>query len=124
MKLPGAAPDRPNVYEFGTPYDDIYQDLLQKDRELYYKISFLTFYGAYTGVYTGVTSCCRYTRNGLLHMLDRNRRIKPHPERFQSTPEQFTLILTCEERVYDQVIESKSDYILFICKQCIIFFQF
>nr|SVE90161.1 EOG090X0E4R [Daphnia sinensis]SVE91416.1 EOG090X0E4R [Daphnia sinensis] len=81
VKLPGAAPDRPNVYEFGTPYDDIYQDLLQKDREL-------------------------YTRNGLLHMLDRNRRIKPHPERFQSTSEQFNLILTCEERVYDQVIES------------------
>nr|CAG4651350.1 EOG090X0E4R [Simocephalus serrulatus]SVE94513.1 EOG090X0E4R [Simocephalus serrulatus] len=80
VKLPGAAPDRPNVYEFGTPYDDIYQDLLQKDREL-------------------------YTRNGLLHMLDRNRRIKPHPEKFQSTTEQFNLILTCEERVYDQVIE-------------------
>nr|CAG4650506.1 EOG090X0E4R [Sida crystallina] len=80
VKLPGAAPDRPNVYEFGTTYDDIYQDLERKDREL-------------------------YTRNGLLHMLDRNRRIKPCPERFQSTPEQFNIIISCEERVYDQVIE-------------------
>nr|CAG4645138.1 EOG090X0E4R [Leptodora kindtii] len=80
VKLPGAAPDRPNVYEFGTTYDDIYQDLLQKDREL-------------------------YTRNGLLHMLDRNRRIKPCPEKFQSTMEQFNIIISCEERVYDQVIE-------------------
>lgn len=42
-------------------------------------------------------------------MLDRNRRIKPHPERFQSTTEQFNLILTCEERVYDQVIESNNE---------------
>ena len=48
----------------------------------------------------------RYTRNGLLHMLDRNRRIKPHPEKFQTTSEQFNIIITCEERVYDQVIES------------------
>ena len=39
-------------------------------------------------------------------MLDRNRRIKPHPEKFQSSPEVFSLIITCEERVYDQVVES------------------
>lgn len=42
---------------------------------------------------------------GLLHMLDRNRRIKSRPERFQSTKEKFDLLITCEERVYDQVIE-------------------
>ena len=46
-----------------------------------------------------------YTQNGLLHMLDRNRRIKPRPERFQNSKEQFDLIITCEERVYDQVLE-------------------
>lgn len=82
VKLPGTAPDKPNVYDFGCSYDEIYQDLLNKDK---------TF----------------YTQNGLLHMLDRNRRIKLGPERFQSCMEKFDIIITCEERVYDQVIECK-----------------
>ncbi|KAM6336596.1 RNA polymerase II subunit A C-terminal domain phosphatase SSU72 isoform 2-T2 [Alca torda] len=47
----------------------------------------------------------RYTQNGILHMLDRNKRIKPRPERFQNCKDVFDLILTCEERVYDQVVE-------------------
>lgn len=38
-------------------------------------------------------------------MLDRNRRIKLKPEKFQHSTEQFDLIITCEERVYDQVID-------------------
>jgi len=38
-------------------------------------------------------------------MLDRNRRLKNAPERFQNCTEQFEIIITCEERVYDQVIE-------------------
>ena len=101
VKLPGAAPDRPNVYEFGTTYDDIYQDLEKKDRELY------ILHTCSLGLSASLTEIMllRYTRNGLLHMLDRNRRIKPCPERFQSTSEQFNIIITCEERVYDQVIE-------------------
>ena len=40
-------------------------------------------------------------------MLDRNRRIKKEPERFQLSKERFHIIITCEERVYDQVLESK-----------------
>lgn len=40
-------------------------------------------------------------------MLDRNKRIKPRPERFQNCKDIFDLILTCEERVYDQVVEGK-----------------
>lgn len=46
-----------------------------------------------------------YTQNGLLHMLDRNRRIKKYPEKFQLCKEYFDIIITAEERVYDQVIE-------------------
>lgn len=40
-------------------------------------------------------------------MLDRNKRIKPRPERFQNCKDLFDLILTCEERVYDQVVEGE-----------------
>ena len=49
----------------------------------------------------------RYTQNGVLDMLDRNRRIKERPERFQDSPEQFNIIISLEERVYDQIMEGK-----------------
>lgn len=39
-------------------------------------------------------------------MLDRNRRIKQAPERFQDSKEKFDILISCEERVYDQVIRS------------------
>ncbi|CAG9767544.1 unnamed protein product [Ceutorhynchus assimilis] len=80
VKIPGSAADRPNVYDFGTSYDHIYNDLAEKDKSL-------------------------YTQNGLLHTLDRNRRIKSHPQKFQDTTEKFDILITCEERVYDQVLE-------------------
>jgi len=80
VKLPGSSPDKPNVYEFGTSYEHIYHDLLTKDKTL-------------------------YTQNGLLHMLDRNRRLKPKPERFQCNDQRFDLVITCEERVYDQAVD-------------------
>ncbi|KRZ66082.1 RNA polymerase II subunit A C-terminal domain phosphatase SSU72, partial [Trichinella papuae] len=58
VKLPGPSPTVHNIYSFSTPYEEIYKDLVAKDKNL-------------------------YTQNGLLNMLDRNRRVKPHPERFQ-----------------------------------------
>lgn len=35
VKLPGSAANLPNVYDFGISYDEIYNDLLNKDKTLY-----------------------------------------------------------------------------------------
>lgn len=35
VKLPGKSAGRPNVYDFGCPYDTIYKDLVNKDEALY-----------------------------------------------------------------------------------------
>ncbi|KAL7749930.1 hypothetical protein RI367_004806 [Sorochytrium milnesiophthora] len=84
--------DKPNVYEFGTPYETIYRDLTDKDSKLYVVSMF---------------RCGGYAANGLLAMLDRNRKIKTAPERFQesSVGRKFDVIITCEERVFDAVCE-------------------
>ena len=80
MKLPGASANSPNVYDFTKTYEEMYKDLYNKDKQL-------------------------YTSNGILHMLDRNRRIKPKPERFQENKDQFDIIFTVEERIFDAVID-------------------
>ena len=84
VKLPGPAADRPNVYEFGLSYEEIHSDLKRKDKTL-------------------------YTQNGILHMLDRNRRIKYGPQRLQESEEKYDIIFTAEERVYDQVVDHFND---------------
>ncbi|XP_070131142.1 RNA polymerase II subunit A C-terminal domain phosphatase SSU72 like protein 3-like [Equus caballus] len=80
VRLPGDAPNLPVVYNFSTTYKEMYNDLLRKDRQ-------------------------HYIRNGILHILRRNERIKPQPERFQECLEAFDVIFTCGESIYDRVVE-------------------
>jgi len=84
IKLPGPSANQPNVYDFGTTYEEIHADLARKDKTM-------------------------YKQNGILHMLDRNRMIKERPERLQDTDEKFDVIITAEERVYDQVLDHFSN---------------
>ena len=46
-----------------------------------------------------------HLENGMLHILDRNMRIKPRPEKFQESVHTYDVILTCEEKCYDLVVE-------------------
>eukprot|EP00898_Chlorokybus_atmophyticus_P004297 jgi/Chlat1/4869/Chrsp31S08938 len=82
VKLPGPSIREPNVYKFGTPYSNMYDELRRKDYDL-------------------------YTRNGLLAMLDRNRSVKLAPQRWQDNAKdgEFDIIFTFEERVFDLVVE-------------------
>ncbi|XP_010104762.2 RNA polymerase II subunit A C-terminal domain phosphatase SSU72 [Morus notabilis] len=82
VKLPGPSLREPNVYDFGTPYKHMLDDLRRKDLEL-------------------------YKRNGILPMLKRNSSVKTAPQRWQDNAADgsFDVVFTFEEKVFDMVIE-------------------
>ena len=40
VKMPGPSISQPNIYEFGTSYDEIYQDLSKKDKVMFMDFEF------------------------------------------------------------------------------------
>ncbi|CAN0881855.1 RNA polymerase II subunit A C-terminal domain phosphatase SSU72 [Linum grandiflorum] len=82
VKLPGPSIREPNVYDFGTPYKHMFEELRRKDPEL-------------------------YKRNGILPMLKRNLSVKLAPQRWQENAADgsFDVVVTFEEKVFDMVVE-------------------
>lgn len=83
VKLPGPSADKPNVYAFGTPYEDIYQELVSLEHRKMYEAQ------------------------GLISMLLRNKLVKRAPEKWHNNASdgKFDLVITCEERCFDLVVE-------------------
>ncbi|KAG5606554.1 hypothetical protein H5410_028046 [Solanum commersonii] len=82
VKLIGPSSRKPNVYDFGTPYNQMFDDLRRKDVKL-----------------------CR--RNGILPMLERNLGVKLTPQRWQDNAVDgpFDVLIIFEEKVSNLVLE-------------------
>lgn len=81
VKLPGPSLMQPNVFPFGTPYQDMLGKLKSQDEEL-------------------------YTKNQMLRLLQRNADVKRVPQRWQDeTNIRYDVVLTFEDRIFDALCE-------------------
>ncbi|WOL11864.1 putative glucuronosyltransferase [Canna indica] len=97
VKLPGPSLREPNVYDFGTPYKYMHDELRRKDPDL-------------------------YKRNGILPMLKRNLGVKNAPQRWQDNAADgyFDVVMTFEEKVFDTVTEDLSNRELQLIKSVLV----
>eukprot|EP00475_Leptophrys_vorax_P029293 TRINITY_DN42849_c0_g1_i1.p1 TRINITY_DN42849_c0_g1~~TRINITY_DN42849_c0_g1_i1.p1 ORF type:complete len:235 (-),score=43.59 TRINITY_DN42849_c0_g1_i1:28-732(-) len=80
VRLPGMTQDDPKVFEFGTPYHEMFKRLYEENFHF-------------------------YSKNGMLQMLDRDRKVKFFPQRWQDETKRFDVVICFEQRVYELVID-------------------
>jgi RNA polymerase II subunit A C-terminal domain phosphatase SSU72 len=68
VRLPGQTQDDPRVFEFGTPYHEMFKRLYEENFHF-------------------------YSKNGNLQMLDRDRKLKFCPQRWQDETRKFDIVV-------------------------------
>ena len=107
VKLPGASQREPNVYDFGTSYRDIFEDLQRKDEELYSRKGLLQVLAVGAAVAWCMQAWACVTAGWPAQMLKRNMGVKSAPERWQDNRDVFDVIVTFEERIMEQLLDGR-----------------